>query len=106
MNAREVAMLLTGIAAIDDRVDPDMPRVAMWVEVLDDSMPFEFAKSQVVKHYGSQKSVVMPADLNMPWRLERQRQRQQDEMRRLESAEYVPAPADLLATLRALARQP
>lgn len=106
MDAREVAAILTAIAAVDDRIDPDSPRVAMWVETLDSTMPFQFAKERVIKHYASSRNVMMPVDLNEPWKIEKQRIKQEQErMALLEiEAEAVPCPDEIRALLRGVAK--
>ena len=56
MTPQEVAATLTAIAAVDDRVDPDQMRIAMWHQILDSDLPLEFARVCVVNHYATQRS--------------------------------------------------
>ena len=97
MNQQEVATLLIAIAAIDDRVDPDAMRVAMWCEVLSKSMTLEFARERVVKHYAVNRTVMMPADFNEPWKHEFNKRLSNEQSRALESAASaaVPMPKEL-----------
>lgn len=96
VNRQEVATMLTMIAAVDDRFDPDQPRIAMWTECLDADMDAKFAKEFVVKHYAEQKTVVMPSDVNASWRTFKQRERSRrlfDELEALDAVAAPPPPA-------------
>ena len=97
MNQQEVATLLIAIAAIDDRIDPDQMRVAMWCEVLSKTMTLEFARERVVKHYAANRNPMMPADFNEPWKIEYAKRLEQQRMRELEAATTaaVPMPTHL-----------
>lgn len=71
MTESEVAVILTMIASVDDRFDPDKARVQAWSAILDEDLPFDFAKAQVISFYADKTNVIMPADLNLPWRKHR-----------------------------------
>ena len=92
MNKQEVATLLVAIAAIDDRVDPDAMRIAMWYEVLSSSMTLEFARERVIKHYAVNRNVIMPADFNEPWKFEYNKQLSNEQARALEVAASAAVP--------------
>ena len=77
MNKQEVAILLTGIASVDDRFDPDEARVEAWAAILDSDMTLEFARGLMIKHYANNVKPVMPADFNSPWRTFRERTKDQ-----------------------------
>lgn len=68
MNKQEVAILLTGIASVDDRIDPDEARLEAWAAILDPDMTLEFARGLMIKHYANTTRPLMPADFNAPWR--------------------------------------
>jgi len=68
MNKQEVAILLAGIASVDDRIDPDNARLEAWVAILDTDMTLEFARGLMIKHYSNTNKPLMPADFNHPWR--------------------------------------
>lgn len=106
MNPQEVAMLLTMSAAVDDRIDPDQMRIAMWCETLTKSMPFDFAKSFLIKHYSKQKSVMMPADFNEAWRIEHNKREAERADREIEASRNfaVPIPPEVKKRLLALQR--
>lgn len=72
MNKQEVAILLTGIASVDDRIDPDDARLEAWAVILDPDMTLEFARGLMIKHYANTTKPLMPADFNQPWRNFRQ----------------------------------
>jgi hypothetical protein len=72
MNKQEVAILLTGIASVDDRIDPDDARLEAWTAILDADMTLEFARGLMIKHYANTTRPLMPADFNQPWRNFRQ----------------------------------
>ena len=95
MNPQEVAMVLTAIASIDDRLDPDQPRVAMWCATLAPNMTFEFAKAVVVEHYATKTSTPMPAHLNEAWKkhLAVERQKEQERLSQIELGEAIDEQA-------------
>lgn len=68
MNNQEVAKVLTIIASVDDRFDPDTARLGAWANILDSDMTYSFAVEAVTKHYANGTKTIMPADLNIPWR--------------------------------------
>lgn len=68
MNTQEVAKVLTVIASVDDRFDPDSARLTVWDNILDSDMTYSFAVETVTKHYANGTKTIMPADLNIPWR--------------------------------------
>jgi len=73
MKKQEVAILLTGIASVDDRIDPDEARIEAWAVILDSDMTLEFARGLMIKHYANTTKPLMPADFNSPWRTFRER---------------------------------
>jgi len=77
MNKQEVAILLTGIASVDDRFDPDEARVEAWAAILDSDMTLEFARLLMIRHYANNTKPVMPADFNSPWRTFSERNKDQ-----------------------------
>lgn len=105
MTPQEVAAVLTAIAAIDDRIDPDQMRIAMWCEVLYGDMTFEFARQTVINHYAQSRNVIMPADLNSPWKIERAKinQRERDAIEKSDTIKLGEMPIDFQAKLRAIA---
>lgn len=102
MNKQEVARILTAIASLDDRIDPDEARVFMWFEVLDPTMTFEFAKQTVINHYAKSKTVMMPSDFNLLWKTEHRRiiQKELDERLKLESQNSIPIPEEIAKQIR------
>jgi hypothetical protein len=72
MDKQQVAILLTGIASVDDRIDPDDARLEAWAAILDPDMTLEFARGLMIKHYANTTKPLMPADFNQPWRNFRQ----------------------------------
>lgn len=107
MNKQQVATILTMAAAVDDRIDPDNPRVVMWTECLHPEMDIEWAKKYVVKHYAEAKTILMPADLNQAWKAEFARRRSEAVWAELDAIgrDAVPPPAEVVefATRRNLA---
>lgn len=73
MEKQQVAILLTAIAAVDDRIDPDEARIEAWTAILDSDMTLEFARGLMIKHYANTTKPIMPADFNSPWRTFRER---------------------------------
>lgn len=102
MSPQDVAKLLTAIAAVDDRLDPDEARVTAWANILDSDMTYEFAIGLVKKHYGNSTKVMMPADLNLPWRNFRDQQRNiaEIEMAHDRKREISPETRKLIESLR------
>ena len=86
MNKQEVAILLTGIASVDDRFDPDEARIEAWSAILDSDMTLEFARGLMIKHYANNVKPVMPADFNSPWRTFRERNKDQQWFNELENS--------------------
>lgn len=72
MDKQQVAILLAGIASVDDRIDPDDARLEAWTAILDPDMTLEFARGLMIKHYANTTRPLMPADFNQPWRNFRQ----------------------------------
>ena len=72
MDKQQVAILLAGIASVDDRIDPDDARLEAWTAILDPDMTLEFARGLMIKHYANTTKPLMPADFNQPWRTFRQ----------------------------------
>lgn len=72
MDKQQVAILLAGIASVDDRIDPDEARLEAWAAILDPDMTLEFARGLMIKHYANTTRPLMPADFNQPWRNFRQ----------------------------------
>ena len=72
MDKQQVAILLAGIASVDDRIDPDDARLEAWTAILDADMTLEFARGLMIKHYANTTRPLMPADFNQPWRNFRQ----------------------------------
>lgn len=95
MNPQEVAKVLTAIASIDDRLDPDQPRVAMWCATLAHNMTFEFAKSVVVEHYATKTTTLMPAHFNDAWKKFQaiERQKEQERLSQIELGEVIDTQA-------------
>ena len=58
MNKQEVAILLTGIASVDDRFDPDEARIEAWSAILDSDMTLEFARGLMIKHYANNVNLI------------------------------------------------
>lgn len=73
MTKEEILILLGTVASIDNRfgrksVEEIQLQAAAWSGVLSNGMPLNFALEQVRKHYAKSTNVLMPADLEMPWR--------------------------------------
>jgi len=92
MTKQEVAILLTGIASVDDRFDPDEARVEAWAAILDSDMTLEFARSLMIKHYANNTKPVMPADFNSPWRTFRERNKDQQWFTEIENVKIGLSP--------------
>lgn len=93
-------MVLAKISTLDPRVNASTAelaraKAAAWAEVLDVSMPLDWALGHVLDHYRTKRDVVMPADLNAGWRTERDRRRSRADMVAL--PEGVPMPAEVRA---------
>jgi hypothetical protein len=98
MNKQEVAILLTGIASVDDRFDPDEARIEAWSAILDNDMTLEFARLLMIKHYANNTKPVMPADFNSPWRTFRERNKDQQWFVQIENQrkELTPEIKDII----------
>ena len=99
MKRSEIAMLLTMAKATDDRVAVDESRVMAWEATLDQDMPFDFARQSLISHYADKQSVIMPANLNEHWRIEKRRisdlkatQAMMEHQRQIEATKADPAP--------------
>lgn len=103
MTPREAASLLAIAGAYDQRLTPPSQedakaRAVAWSAALDQDMPVEWARTQVTRHYAEKTTVLMPADMNTAWRVQRrdiQRKALQEERRReIEAARQnaVPMP--------------
>lgn len=78
MNKDEIAKVLIIAMGIDARLNAAdqnafVAKVEGWNLALSKSMPFEFAREALGKHYASSTDSVMPANLNALWRAERDR---------------------------------
>ena len=93
MNKQEVAILLTGIASVDDRFDPDEARIEAWSAILDSDMTLEFARGLMIKHYANNVKPVMPADFNSPWRTFRERNKYAQWFNQIENKKMEVTPA-------------
>lgn len=93
MNKQEVAILLTGIASVDDRFDPDEARIEAWSAILDSDMTLEFARGLMIKHYANNVKPVMPADFNSPWRTFRERNKDAQWFNQIENKKMEVTPA-------------
>ena len=93
MNKQEVAILLTGIASVDDRFDPDEARIEAWSAILDRDMTLEFARGLMIKHYANNVKPVMPADFNSPWRTFRERNKDAQWFNQIENKKMEVTPA-------------
>lgn len=98
MTESEVAVILTMIASVDDRFDPDKARVQAWGAILDDDLPFDFAKKQVISFYAEKTNVIMPADFNLAWRKHRADITQRD-LTALSSGSKNPMPPHIREAL-------
>lgn len=107
MDKKEIALLLTAIAAVDDRIDPDEPRIEAWTAILDKDMPLEFARDLMIKHYANTTKPMMPADFNSPWRNFRERSfdRQWFEELDLRKSELSPEIKELIASSKEKLKQ-
>jgi hypothetical protein len=97
MTPQEAALVLAKISTLDSRINAASPETARaraeaWAEVLDRSMTMEWAIAHVLDHYRTKRDVVMPADLNVAWRGERDRQLGSMTMLALDSVPGVPMP--------------
>ncbi len=103
MTPREAASLLAIAGAYDQRLTPPSQedakaRAVAWSAALDTDMPVEWARQQVTRHYAERTTVLMPADINTAWRVERRdmKRRALEDQRRLEieasRADAVPMP--------------
>jgi len=92
MNKQEVAILLTGIASVDDRFDPDEARIEAWSAILDSDMTLEFARGLMIKHYANNVKPVMPADFNSPWRTFRERNKDAQWFNQIENKKMEVTP--------------
>jgi hypothetical protein len=107
MDAHEAAQLLTAAALLDARLrETDQQMLAMksvqWSETLSYDMPLDFAHQAVRKHYSSSDVVLTPSVLNQAWKVERNRQIEQQERRQREANQGVPMPDDVRKQLVAL----
>ena len=93
MNKQEVAILLTGIASVDDRFDPDEARIEAWSAILDSDMTLEFDRLLMIKHYANNTKPVMPADFNSPWRTFRERTKDTNWFNQIENKKMEVTPA-------------
>jgi hypothetical protein len=102
MTDQEVAKLLTAIAAVDDRIDPDSARLSAWAFILDKDMTYSFALEQVRKHYAGVTKTMMPADLNLPWRNFRAKEisMREIEYAREQKRELQPKTRELIEQLK------
>lgn len=83
MNYQQTERLLGAITQVDDRLSLDKFRVAAWVEILDQDMPYEFAIQAIKDHYGSETTVIMPAHINRAWRNLRREQKEIEKTKEL-----------------------
>jgi hypothetical protein len=67
MNITEVAVMLTFIASLDGRIQPDEATVIAWSNVLDSQMETTWASGYVKNHYGKTGDMVIPSALNKAW---------------------------------------
>lgn len=107
MNKKEVAILLTAISAVDDRLDPDEMRIAMWYEILDKSMPLEFARHRVIDFYANNRTVIMPSDFNLVWKTEKKKmfEKELTEKNNQINSENVPMPNEIKNLIAELLRK-
>lgn len=71
-----------------------------WLGVVGD-VPFEFAIECVKKHYQTSSETFMPVHIVGKWKLERDRQREKEQLKQLApNTESVPMPDNVRALIR------
>ena len=107
MKFEHVVQLLTMASIIDPRVSrkTDAEKLAMaeaWFEIFDDKMPFDFAVTQLKKHYERESDVVMPATFMVPWKSEKSYQQDKAHVKQLEANRGSGMPDDVRQKLKTM----
>lgn len=107
MNHKEAAIIIGKISLLDRRIGAATKELIegmaqAWAEVLDHSMPLEWALEHVLDHYKTNTTTVMPANLNLLWRSHRAIY---DNPVALPPAGTVPMPQEIRQQFHAILQQ-
>ena len=108
MTKEEISKVLMIAMAIDNRLNVSdknlfIAKVEGWSMALSKSMTFEFAREAVGRHYANSSNTLMPADLNVLWRVEIDRIKSTEKLSEITcEGPKTPMPESLRVLMRSI----
>ena len=99
MNKQEISQILIIAMGIDNRINVQdenglIAKVEGWNLSLSKSITYEFAREAIGRHYANSTDVIMPANLNSLWRVEKEKLDQNNYKKSMNSGESKSGMSD------------